>query len=286
MKDMEDIYKPWESLINNRNTMSSNIYALKFDSRILIKLGQAMESMLVSGSITFTVKQLLKQTILGGVVSGLIWPVALVQMGTMIDNPWTSGLDKSEKAGKVLAREVLLKYVHGKRPVTLVGYSLGARVIYYCLLELWNYSFELNMKKNNDESFLSWYKKRNDNSMNDDDEMALEDIEKSKYLCHSIVDSVYLFGCPVESNPLNWAKVRAMTAGRVINGYCQTDWVLSFLFRASAICNHIAGLQKVDVEGIENIDLSSIVSGHLEYKDKLEQILEYVGFEDGIIVTH
>jgi len=31
---------------------------------------------------------------LGGVVSGLIWPVAMVQMGTMIDNPWTSGLDK------------------------------------------------------------------------------------------------------------------------------------------------------------------------------------------------
>jgi len=31
---------------------------------------------------------------LGEVVSGLIWPVAMVQMGTMIDNPWTSGLDK------------------------------------------------------------------------------------------------------------------------------------------------------------------------------------------------
>ncbi|OUM66286.1 hypothetical protein PIROE2DRAFT_6522, partial [Piromyces sp. E2] len=63
MKDIEDIYKPWESLIHNRNTMSSNIYVLKFDSKILINLGQAMESMLVSGSITFTVKQLLRQTI-------------------------------------------------------------------------------------------------------------------------------------------------------------------------------------------------------------------------------
>lgn len=63
MKDIEDVYKPWESLISNRNTMSSNIYVLKFDSKILVNLGQAMESMLVSGSITFTVKQLLRQTI-------------------------------------------------------------------------------------------------------------------------------------------------------------------------------------------------------------------------------
>jgi hypothetical protein len=290
LKDIEDIYKPWESLIENRNTMSSNIYALKFDSKILINLGQAMESMIVSGSITFTVKQLLRQTILGGVVSGLIWPVAMVQMGTMIDNPWTSGLDKAEKAGKVLAREVLLKYVHGKRPVTLVGYSLGARVIYYCLLELWNYSFELNMKKQ-DDSIFSWYRsKRNKDSEGkadgNEENISNDELEKSKFLVHSIVDSIYLFGAPVESNPIQWSKLRAMTAGRVINGYCQTDWVLSFLFRASTICNHIAGLQKVEVEGIENIDLTSIVSGHLEYKDKLEKILEYVGFEDGIIVTH
>ncbi|KAG4099859.1 DUF726-domain-containing protein [Neocallimastix lanati (nom. inval.)] len=292
LKDIEDIYKPWENLIGHRNTMSSNIYVLKFDSKILINLGQAMESMIVSGSITFTVKQLLRQTILGGVVSGLIWPVAMVQMGTMIDNPWTSGLDKAEKAGKVLAREVLLKYVHGKRPVTLVGYSLGARVIYYCLLELWNYSFEINMKKQ-DDSIFSWYRSKrnreseaNKNEGNEEENMNDEDLEKAKFLCHSIVDSIYLFGAPVESNSIEWSKLRAMTAGRVINGYCQTDWVLSFLFRASNICNHIAGLQKVNVEGVENIDLTSIVSGHLEYKDKLDQILEYVGFEDGIIVTH
>lgn len=38
----------------------------------------------------------------------------------------------SFQVGKHLA-EVLLKREHGRRPVTLIGYSLGARVIYYCL---------------------------------------------------------------------------------------------------------------------------------------------------------
>lgn len=289
-----DIYKPWNSLIVNQNTMSSNIYSLKFDSKTLIDLGQAMESMIVSGSITFTVKQLLKQTILGGVVSGLIWPVAMVQMGTMIDNPWTAGLDKSERAGKVLAREVLLKHIHGKRPVTLVGYSLGARVIYYCLLELWKYSFEISSKKNKESSttssFLKYKSRRgsmtSSASISTSNQNDNSEGENPSFLCHSIIDSVYMFGTPVDSNPVEWAKVCAMASGRVVNGYCQTDWVLSFLFRASTVCTKIAGLQKVNVPNIENINLSSIVSGHLEYKDKLEQILEYVGFENGVVVVN
>jgi len=63
LSDIKDIYKPWECILNNRNTMSSNVYVLKFDSKILINLGQAMESMILSGSISFGVKQLLKQTV-------------------------------------------------------------------------------------------------------------------------------------------------------------------------------------------------------------------------------
>ena len=39
------------------------------------------------------------------------------------------------QAGRLLAH-VLMRGGHGDRPVTLVGHSMGARVIFHCLLEL------------------------------------------------------------------------------------------------------------------------------------------------------
>ena len=39
------------------------------------------------------------------------------------------------QAGRLLAH-VLMGSGHGDRPVTLIGHSMGARVIFHCLLEL------------------------------------------------------------------------------------------------------------------------------------------------------
>ena len=41
----------------------------------------------------------------------------------------------SLQAGRLLAH-VLMGSGHGDRPVTLIGHSMGARVIFHCLLEL------------------------------------------------------------------------------------------------------------------------------------------------------
>lgn len=59
----------------------------------------------------------------------------LVKLGYLVDNPWSLGLDRAVKAGELLA-DALCSNVQNGRPVTLIGYSLGARAIFYCLVEL------------------------------------------------------------------------------------------------------------------------------------------------------
>ena len=36
---------------------------------------------------------------------------------------------------------------------------------------------------------------------------------------------------PVSASPSQWRQICSVVGGRVINGYCQTDWLLRFLYR-------------------------------------------------------
>ena len=61
--------------------------------------------------------------------------LVLTKLGYLIDNPWSNALDRAKAAGAVLA-DVLINRHLGVRPITLIGFSLGARMIFYCLVEL------------------------------------------------------------------------------------------------------------------------------------------------------
>jgi hypothetical protein len=64
-------------------------------------------------------------------------PVALTKLSYLIDNPWTVSQARADMAGLILADSLIDRNL-GTRPITLVGFSLGARVIYSCLKELAN----------------------------------------------------------------------------------------------------------------------------------------------------
>jgi surfactin synthase thioesterase subunit len=53
-------------------------------------------------------------------------------MLSVIDGVWTISVLQADLARKELAR-ALIQRPQGSRPVTLVGYSMGARVIFSCL---------------------------------------------------------------------------------------------------------------------------------------------------------
>lgn len=224
---------PWSSMLH-----SSEQYCLAWESKYLMELGSALDT-LVNGFVNMMAQEALKFTVLSGIVTALTWPTSLLTVANVIDNPWGVCLHRSAEVGKHLAH-VLLSRQQGKRPVTLIGFSLGARVIYFCLQE-----------------------------------MAQEKDSQG------IIEDVVLLGAPVEGEAKYWKAITKVVSGRIINGYCRGDWLLGFVYRTSSVQLNVAGLQpiKLDDRRMVNMDLSSVVSGHLDYMKQMDTILKAVGIK-------
>uniref|UniRef100_U3K7N7 Transmembrane and coiled-coil domains 4 n=1 Tax=Ficedula albicollis TaxID=59894 RepID=U3K7N7_FICAL len=203
---------PWSSMLH-----SSEQYCLAWESKYLMELGNALDSLL-NGFVNMMAQEALKFTVLSGIVTALTWPASLLTVASVIDNPWGVCLHRSAEVGKHLAH-ILLSRQQGQRPVTLIGFSLGARVIYFCLQE-----------------------------------MAQEKDSQG------IIEDVVLLGAPVEGEAKHWKALTRVVSGRIINGFCRGDWLLSFVYRTSSVQLNVAGLQPVDLDDrrMVNMDLSSV----------------------------
>jgi hypothetical protein len=203
----------------------------------MLRLGNSLKKVLFSyawDGITYTV---VSRTLLGALYAGL-WPLGLVKAASTLDNPFSIAIARADKAGKVMARALIDK-VQGERPVTLLGYSTGARVIYSRLVEL-------------------------------ADQHAF-----------GLVESVVLMGAPTPSDSKPWRKIRSVVTGRLINVYSSEDYILGFLYRSTKLQRGVAGLQEVkDVFGVENLDVSDMMTGHDKYRYLVGSILRKTQFGD------
>ncbi|MBA0715659.1 hypothetical protein Golax_014546 [Gossypium laxum] len=228
----EDYVRPWEGQIDNMER-----FALLWESRNLIAVSTSIQDWLTSSIALELMRQGAMMTVLSSLVAALALPAVLLSATNFIDSKWSIAVDRSDKAGRLLA-EVLLKGYQGNRPVTLIGYSLGARVIFSCL-------------------------------------QALSETERNAEL----VERVVLLGAPIAIKDENWEAARKMVAGRFINAYSTKDWMLGVAFRASLLTNGLAGLQPVDVQGIENVDVTDTIEGHSSYLWSTRKILERLELE-------
>lgn len=232
LKDEEDVTKPWEVLGDE-----SEVFALRYEMKALIELGNCLDSLVSDYAWKYVKSEILKRTVLAS-VQAIMWPVYLLKTASNIDNPFNLARNRSEKTGRVLA-DALINRAQGERPVTLIGYSLGARAIHSCLRTL---------------------------------------AERQAF---GLVDNVVLIGAPTPSATEHWAILRSVVAGRIFNVYSENDYILGFLYRATSLQFGIAGLQPVKgVPGLENLDLSDEVAGHLRYPGLISQILTRCGFPD------
>ncbi|KAI1205066.1 DUF726-domain-containing protein [Annulohypoxylon truncatum] len=125
----DDVVGPWKCIGPGQET-----FALRFELESLMNLGNALTTLVTSTAWSYAKSEIIKRTLFAALTAGL-WPLALLKARHLIDNPWYVANQRAQKAGEVLADAIINK-AQGERPVTLVGYSLGAKVICVCLQQL------------------------------------------------------------------------------------------------------------------------------------------------------
>ncbi|CAL0330927.1 unnamed protein product [Lupinus luteus] len=231
--EKEDFVRPWEGENDNLER-----YALQWESKNLIAVSTAIQDWLTSRLAMELMKRGAMMTVLSTLLTALAWPAVLLAATDFIDSKWTIAIKRSDKAGRLLA-DVLLRGLQGNRPVTLVGFSLGARVIFKCL-------------------------------------KCLAETENSAEL----VERVVLLGAPIPIKDENWEAARKMVAGRFVNAYSRNDWMLGVAFRASLLTKGLAGIQPIDIPGIQNIDVTDHIEGHSSYLWATQQILDQLQLDE------
>eukprot|EP01064_Diplonema_japonicum_P035198 TRINITY_DN7550_c0_g1_i1.p1 TRINITY_DN7550_c0_g1~~TRINITY_DN7550_c0_g1_i1.p1 ORF type:complete len:1377 (+),score=309.69 TRINITY_DN7550_c0_g1_i1:75-4133(+) len=166
--------------------------------------------------------------------ASLAWPYYAVQAADIIDSTYVILNKKAKEAGGLLAA-MLLEKAQGGRPVTLVGVSIGANVVFHALVAL---------------------------------------SKAADGAGHGLVESAILIGATVPSKAKRWSAVRSTVAGRLINVYSGHDWFLAFLHRGSTVSlRGVAGLTKVTVKGVENVCVNHLVRASSDYVRKLGEVM-------------
>ncbi|TLD22881.1 hypothetical protein PspLS_07334 [Pyricularia sp. CBS 133598] len=229
---VDDVRLPFSTV----DSTMGDIYSILWEPEMLRSMGDTI-NILATEALTQGLQQVLASTFLTSLMAALTLPVVLTKLSYLIDNPWAVSQDRAWAAGLILADSLIDRNL-GTRPVTLVGYSLGARVIFSCLLEL------------------------------------------ARKGALGLVQNVYLFGAPVVVKQDEWLRIRTVVSGRLVTGYSKSDWILGYLFRlTSGGIRRVAGLAPVEgIPGVENMDVSEFVQGHMDYRAKMPRLLRECGW--------
>lgn len=130
IKTDDDITKPWLEVFPN---CYCDLYCLKWENHLLQTLGSLIETMLSQEFAVTASKIWLQYTVASALSFSLTWPLALIKYAANLDNAYLLLRERAQQAGRILAEALSDKNTVGQRPVILIGYSMGARVIFYCL---------------------------------------------------------------------------------------------------------------------------------------------------------
>ncbi|KAG7452109.1 DUF726-domain-containing protein [Guyanagaster necrorhizus] len=110
------------------------VFSVLWEPEMIRETGSALK--ILTGKVLRQIgTMVLQATVMTALMSALQWPIVLTKLGCLIDNPWNNALYRAKAVGSVLA-DVLMQRHLGVYSMTLIGYSLDARVIFYAHVEL------------------------------------------------------------------------------------------------------------------------------------------------------
>lgn len=287
---MSDIYWWRESIARYGDQ-----FTLVWEPNTLLDCGSCVEN-LIKESASKGALSALQFTALAPIMLTVALPVVIMSVVTVLDNYWSVATAAADEAGELLA-DALLSGAHGNRPVVLIGYSVGGRVVASCLKALAKVANSQEEEDDdpaeegaNDGIEASKKTVQGKEAINEKLRKYKETIISSKARksrAQNIVRDAVIIGAPLNRSLKSWTRRRSVVQGRLINVYSPKDWVLALLYRyKSWSVVSLAGLQPVHaspVDGlpdIENYNVSDIVGGHGEYHAKVREILDRVGIGD------
>lgn len=276
-------YKAWDF---HASYGSTELYVISWESELLMELyGSSKEFQ--KDLAKKAAGEVAKKTALASLMAAVFVPSLILSLSNIIDEKWTLATERADEAGILLAQS-LLNSTAGHRPVSLIGFSFGARMIISCLKELARnqviWERHRAMKETNVMSGSTLSKaasfRKSLSSMSIKPNEAKE-VEFSREPA-SIIEDVVLMGTVASVNALTWTSCRGVVAGRIVNCYSTKDMILALMYRSknltTTVLNPPVGISSVKAPGVENYDVSHLVAGHGEYAVAVQEILQLVGY--------
>ncbi|WVR09722.1 hypothetical protein IAU60_006798 [Kwoniella sp. DSM 27419] len=230
-----------------------DVYLLRFESAAMLKTGRDVDLWVESKLKGLLKKEIIKRTVLSAYFAAVSLPMSVYGMATMtLDNTWMHAQDRAKKAGRLLG-EVIEKRVQGERPVVLVGSSVGALTVLHALLYL------ASLPAPSGSAPIPTY-----------------------------VESAYLISLPAAPTADEWRSCRSVTARRLVNAWSDADLVLAgvvrlheVVSRAAVMSNgiRVAGLGPVEQPGVQDVDVSTVLRGHMELQAKMPEVLRIIDLD-------
>jgi hypothetical protein len=198
------------------------VYVLKWDSKNLSDFSKILDS---ASLFQKAVKQ-------GSYLTGAL---GIASVTLKAREPWVKARNNTVQTGLWLADYI--KQDSGK--FVLMGHSLGARIVYYCL-----------------------------NALRTADQVH---VIRDAYLFGGAIDNK---ACGEAKVDINWHGFEEVVSGKIHNYYSDEDNILKYLFKmAEGFTEEPVGRNPIESTHVKNYNVSDQVKGHTEYKGELSVIL-------------